>query len=101
MSINQPNDSTDRAPEPLRNIFFLLCAMALFGASWAFATYDAFPKLQLIAYKASIVCFGVHLGYWVDRMLYRDRISAESPPARINARAILVTGITLALAIGL
>jgi hypothetical protein len=89
------------ALEVFRNVIFLLCAFALYGAAFYFAFNDIFPKAQTVFWKFGHVCAALHLGYWADRILFRHRICDQSPPEHHIRRAIMVVGITLSASLGL
>lgn len=75
---------------------WLMLALAFYAA----ALLTTQPQLQTALWKLGHITTGAFAGYWVDRNLY-GRVSPDSAPGRLVARAVIVAACILGMAFGL
>ena len=74
--------------------------LMLAAAFYALAMLTTQMQLQTGLWKLGHITIGAFAGYWVDRNLY-GRVSPESAPGRLVARAVVVAACVLGMAFGL
>jgi hypothetical protein len=84
-----------------RMVDWLVWAMACYIAVYVLRAAGAAPQLQTLMWKLGNVTVAGFAGYWLDRRLFRKRITADSPPLEQLRRAILVVGAIAGVCLGL
>ena len=89
--------------EFLRMLHWLIfSALAYFFAMYlASKGMDFYPQIQTISWKIGHLTVASFLGYWIDRNVFRDRITKDSPPLVNIRRAIIIVGTMIAISLGM
>jgi hypothetical protein len=93
-------DDEERA-DLARMVDWLLWAMACYAVMYVLRAFDVAPQWQTLMWKLGNVATAGFAGYWLDRRLFRKRITADSHPLQELRRAILVVGAIAGVCLGL
>lgn len=84
-----------------RMIEWLLLAVSFYMGSMLMYRFGVLPEMQGIGRKLGHITVAAYLGYWIDRHLYRDRLTRNTPAILHIRRAVIVAACILAVAMGL
>lgn len=83
---------------------WLLIAAALYASAMTLHYFSTGPTLwspiETVLWKLGHVTVAGFAGYWLDRSLFRDRISANDKTCHMR-RAVIVAAVVVAVAMGL
>ncbi|MBA5605853.1 hypothetical protein H3H36_10825 [Duganella sp. FT3S] len=82
-------------------IEWLLVAAVFYLAAIVMMQLHYSGPLQTLAWKLGHSTLGAFIGYWLDRMAFRDRITPDSPPLVMIRRALIMAASMYTLATGL
>ena len=85
----------------LRMFHYLVIAAFLYFIAYCLGINETFRQLSTIAWKLGNATVAAYLGYWLDRHLFRNRITDDSVPLLQIRRAIIVAAVILAVSMGL
>lgn len=78
-------------------VWALVCYVLVFALRWL----ELAPQAQTVLWKLGNLTVAAYAGYWLDRRIFRSRITDTSPPLREIRRAIVVAAAMLTVGLGL
>ena len=80
---------------------FISIAAYLFAITLANVGIDFLPQIQTVSWKLGHLTLAAFFGYWVDRNVFRDRITQNTAPLISIRRAIIIVGAMIAISLGM
>lgn len=87
--------------EQIRMLNWVYITLLLYGLAFLCNHLQLPVSVATLFYKFGHVSVAAFIGYRIDRAIFGDRIGPESPPIRLLARALIVTGAMLSISMGL
>lgn len=86
-----------------RMFHWLLWAVFFYTQAIIFASFgmDFFPQIQTVSWKLGHLTSAAFVGYWIDRSVFRNRITTDSHPLHEIRRAIIIGCTMLGVSLGL
>lgn len=85
----------------VRMVEWLLLAALFYWGAMQLPIAGHYAPLQTLLWKLGHVTLGSFIGYWIDRIAFRDRIECSTPPLIKIRRAVMMATATVTLGMGL
>lgn len=85
----------------MRMVEWLLLAALFYWGAMQLPITGHYAPLQTLLWKLGHVTLGSFVGYWIDRIAFRDRIQCSTPPLIKIRRAVMMATATVTLGMGL
>lgn len=100
-SANALHSAVSWTSQVLRMVEWLLVAALFYWIATRLPISGHYAPIQTLLWKLGHVTLGGFIGYWLDRMAFRDRISCTTPPLTMIRRAVIMAASMYTLGTGL
>ncbi|MYM80556.1 hypothetical protein GTP44_01095 [Duganella sp. FT50W] len=101
VTITATKEVVSHTREVVRMIEWLLVAALFYWLATQLPITGHLAAIQTLLWKLGHVTLGGFIGYWLDRMAFRDRMDYGTPPMLMMRRAVIMAASMFTLGTGL